>query len=140
MGKARIELSKLVTQVSPASVDKRREIWEPVNGEFAAMRVSLFFFSEAIPVGNHVHLWQEEIFFVISGGIRIIFLEDTVTKERLILRDLGKGTRIHLPASIGHALIFEPGSTMAALSSKPFDEHDLFPYKIMGPNGEEVQP
>lgn len=140
MSQSRIDLKALVTQVSPASIDKRREIWEPVNGEFAAMRVSLFYFSEAIPVGNHVHLWQEEIFFVISGAIRLLFLEDTVTKERLILGSLGKGTRIHIPASIGHALIFELGSTMAALSSKPFDQSDLFPYIIMGPNGEEIRP
>ncbi|RJQ29460.1 hypothetical protein C4571_01285 [Candidatus Parcubacteria bacterium] len=122
--------------VPPANSDERRDIFEPMNGEFAAMRLGHFFFKASIPVGNHVHLRQEEIFFVSSGKIRILVLENVVTKNRRVFRDLGIGTRIHIPAGIGHALIFEPGSTMTALSSKPFDPSDLFPYKIMGSNGE----
>jgi quercetin dioxygenase-like cupin family protein len=133
---ANINLGDLVTVISPANADERRVIHEPMNGEFAAMRLGHFLFKASIPVGNHIHLRQEEIFFVSSGKLIILVLENVVTKERRVFKDLGIGTRIHIPAGIAHALIFEPGSTMTALSSKPFDPKDLYPYQIMGPNGE----
>jgi hypothetical protein len=141
-----MDLGSLVTTVSPSSVNGRRTIWEPVNiidvdGQPPALRVQAFEFYESPTSGaNHYHRLNIETFFVISGTMTKLVLEDVRTRKRAIFTDLGPGTRIVVPPYIAHANTFAAGTIMVAACTAAREEgvEDDYPYRLLDENGEEV--
>lgn len=81
--------------------------WEEERGEFAQIsykeeiwHLAVFGIRKGFSRGSHYHEAKEEIFYVVSGKMRALFLDmDTLQKEEYILE---KGDKIRMKPRCGH--------------------------------------
>jgi dTDP-4-dehydrorhamnose 3,5-epimerase-like enzyme len=81
--------------------------WEEERGEFVQIsykeeiwHLAVFGIRKGFSRGNHYHEAKEEIFYVVSGKMRALFLDmDTLQKEEYILE---KGDKIRMKPRCGH--------------------------------------
>ena len=81
--------------------------WEEERGEFVQIaykeeirHLALFEIRKGFSRGSHYHEAKEEIFYVISGKMKGIFLDmDSVQKEEYVLE---KGDKIRIKPRCGH--------------------------------------
>jgi dTDP-4-dehydrorhamnose 3,5-epimerase-like enzyme len=81
--------------------------WEEERGEFVQIsykeeirHLAVFEIRKGFSRGSHYHEAKEEIFYVVSGKMRALFLDiDTLQKEEYILE---KGDKIRLKPRCGH--------------------------------------
>ncbi len=81
--------------------------WEEERGEFVQIsykeeiwHLALFEIRKGFSRGSHYHEAKEEIFYVVSGKMRALFLDmDTLQKEEYILE---KGDKIRMKPRCGH--------------------------------------
>lgn len=81
--------------------------WEEERGEFVQIsykeeiwHLAVFEIRKGFSRGNHYHEAKEEIFYVVSGKMRALFLDmDTLQKEEYILE---KGDKIRMRPRCGH--------------------------------------
>ncbi len=136
-----MKLEDCVRAIPPAASDKRRDIYDLLDGEFPDARhvnVIAFKSSDKPNVGgNHFH-YDTERFLVFTGRMRLLVLEDIRTKERRVWRDLGPGTLITIPAEVAHANVNDPGTVLIGALREGFDPHDINPHPgLIGPDGQE---
>ena len=81
--------------------------WEDSKGEFVQIsyhedtgHVAFFELKKGQFRGNHYHEKKEEVFYVINGKIRAIFVDvDTSEREERIII---KGDKVQVPTRVGH--------------------------------------
>jgi dTDP-4-dehydrorhamnose 3,5-epimerase-like enzyme len=81
--------------------------WEEERGEFVQIsykeeiwHLAVFGIRKGFSRGNHYHEAKEEIFYVVSGKMRALFLDmDSLQKEEYILE---KGDKIRMKPRCGH--------------------------------------
>jgi dTDP-4-dehydrorhamnose 3,5-epimerase-like enzyme len=81
--------------------------WEEERGEFVQIsykeeiwHLAVFGIRKGFSRGSHYHEAKEEIFYVVSGKMRALFLDmDTLQKEEYILE---KGDKIRMKPRCGH--------------------------------------
>ena len=81
--------------------------WEEERGEFVQIsykeeirHLAVFEIRKGFSRGSHYHEAKEEIFYVVSGKMRALFLDmDTLQKEEYILE---KGDKIRMKPRCGH--------------------------------------
>ncbi|MGA2467042.1 MAG: cupin domain-containing protein [Thermodesulfobacteriota bacterium] len=81
--------------------------WEEERGEFVQIsykeemrHLAVFEIRKGFSRGNHYHEAKEEIFYVVSGKMRALFLDmDSLQKEEYILQ---KGDKIRMKPRCGH--------------------------------------
>jgi oxalate decarboxylase/phosphoglucose isomerase-like protein (cupin superfamily) len=81
--------------------------WEDAKGEFVQIsyredigHVAFFELKKGQFRGNHYHEKKEEVFYIINGKIRAIFVDlDTSERKEQILT---KGDKVQVPTRMGH--------------------------------------
>jgi len=106
--------------------------WSEERGEFAQIsyreaigHVAVFELKEGHFRGSHFHKEKEEVFYIVSGTIRAIFM-DMETKERTE-HILGKGHRIRVQTGVAHIFYGIDGALVVEYSPQYYDKCDAFP-------------
>ena len=125
MGKMLIEKVPNIKDVPGA---KR---WEEERGEFVQIsyqeeiwHLALFEIRKGFSRGNHYHEAKEEIFYVVSGRMRALFLDmDTLEKEE---RMLGKGDKIRIRPRCGHVFYGLEDTLVVEYSPQVYNKEDSY--------------
>lgn len=115
--------------------DGRRGITEFQNDKELPFRNMKVIRIKSAPEGEHMRLGDHyhediELFFLESGKIDRIVLEDPDTGERVEKTDIGPNSRIELPPNVAHTLFFTQASVLMAFSENEFNPENLVPHKI----------
>jgi dTDP-4-dehydrorhamnose 3,5-epimerase-like enzyme len=105
--------------------------WEEARGEFAqicydeeARHIAFFTVRRGFSRGSHYHERKEEIFYVVSGRIRAVFVDhDTKEREELLL--VG-GTRLRLKPRCWHIFYGIDDSSVVEYSPQVYDKTDTY--------------
>ena len=111
--------------------------WKDEKGEFVQIsyrenigHVAFFELKKGQYRGNHYHENKEEVFYIINGNIRAVFLDaDTAEKEERILT---KGDKLQVPTRIGHIFYGLEDSTVVEYSPQYYDKEDTFAIGVEG--------
>ena len=103
--------------------------WEDAKGEFVQIsyredigHVAYFELKKGQFRGKHYHEKKEEVFYVLDGTIRAIFLDlDTSEMEEHILN---KGERIRVPTRVAHVFYGLKDSRVVEYSPQYYDKED----------------
>jgi dTDP-4-dehydrorhamnose 3,5-epimerase-like enzyme len=111
--------------------------WEDEKGEFVQIsylenigHVAFFELRKGQFRGNHYHEKKDEVFYIISGKIRAIFV-DVVTSEREE-QILTKGDKVRVPTHVGHIFHGLENATVVEYSSQFYDKEDTQKIDIEG--------
>ena len=107
--------------------------WEEDRGEFVQIsyqeeirHLALFGIRKGFSRGNHYHEAKEEIFYVVSGKMRALFLDmDTLQKEEQLLE---KGDKIRIKPRCGHVFHGLEDTLVVEYSPQVYNKEDS--YKI----------
>jgi dTDP-4-dehydrorhamnose 3,5-epimerase-like enzyme len=110
--------------------------WEDAKGEFVQIsyregigHVAFFELRKGQLRGNHYHQKKEEVFYIISGKVRAVFVDlDTSEREERILT---KGEKIRVLTRVGHAFHGLENSTVVEYSPQFYDKEDALPMSIL---------
>ena len=105
--------------------------WEEERGEFVQIsyreeirHLALFQIREGFSRGNHYHEKKEEIFYVVSGRMKAIFLDmDSPQIEEHLL---GKGDKIRIKPRCAHRFIGLEDTLVVEYSPQYFEPEDNF--------------
>ena len=111
--------------------------WEDAKGEFAQIsyredtgHVAFFELKKGQFRGNHYHEKKEEVFYIINGKIRAIFVDvDTSEREERILT---KGDKVQVPTRVGHIFHGLEDATVVEYSPQYYDKEDALKINIEG--------
>lgn len=111
--------------------------WEDEKGEFVQIsyrenigHVAFFELRKGQFRGNHYHEKKEEVFYIINGKIRAIFVDiNTSEKEEQILT---KGDKVQVPPRIGHIFHGLEDATVVEYSPQYYDKEDALQINIEG--------
>ena len=125
MGKVLIEKVPYIKDVLGA---KR---WEEERGEFVQIsyqeeiwHLALFGIRKGFSRGNHYHEAKEEIFYVVSGKMRALFLDmDTPQKEEYILE---KGDKIRIKPRCSHVFYGLEDTLVVEYSPQVYNREDSY--------------
>lgn len=106
--------------------------WDEERGEFAQIsyredigHVAVFELKKGHFRGSHFHKAKEEVFYIVSGTIRAIFM-DTKTKERTE-HILEKGHRIRVQTGEAHIFYGIDDALVVEYSPQYYDKRDTYP-------------
>jgi oxalate decarboxylase/phosphoglucose isomerase-like protein (cupin superfamily) len=105
--------------------------WEEERGEFVQIsykeeirHLAVFEIRKGFSRGSHYHEAKEEIFYVVSGKMRALFLDmDTLQKEEYILE---KGDKIRLKPRCGHIFYGLEDTLVVEYSPQVFNMEDSY--------------
>ena len=105
--------------------------WEEERGEFVQIsyqeeiwHLALFEIRKGFSRGNHYHEAKEEIFYVVSGKMRALFLDmDTLEKEEQLLE---KGDKIRIKPRCSHLFYGLEDTLVVEYSPQVFDKEDSY--------------
>ena len=111
--------------------------WEDAKGEFVQIsyledtgHVAFFELKKGQFRGNHYHEKKEEVFYVINGKIRAIFVDvDTSEREERILT---KGDKVQVSTRVGHIFHGLQDATVVEYSPQYYDKEDALKIDIEG--------
>jgi len=103
--------------------------WVDAKGEFVQIsyredigHVAFFELRKGQFRGNHYHEKKEEVFYIVSGKIRAVFVDlDTSQREERILT---KGDKIYIPTRVGHIFHGLDDATVVEYSRQYYDKED----------------
>ena len=109
--------------------------WEDAKGEFVQIsyredigHVAFFELKKSQFRGNHYHEKKEEVFYIVSGKIRAIFVDlDTSEREE---RMLTKGDKVLVPTRMGHIFHGLEDATVVEYSPQYYNKDDAFKIDI----------
>jgi len=109
--------------------------WEDAKGEFVQIsyredigHVAFFELKKGQFRGNHYHEKKEEVFYIVSGKIRAIFVDlDTSEREE---RMLTKGDKVQVPTRMGHIFHGLEDATVVEYSPQYYNKDDTFKIDI----------
>ena len=105
--------------------------WEEERGEFVQIsykeeiwHLAVFGIRKGFSRGSHYHEAKEEIFYVVSGKMRALFLDmDTLQKEEYILE---KGDKIRMRPRCGHIFYGLEGTLVVEYSPHVYNKEDSY--------------
>jgi dTDP-4-dehydrorhamnose 3,5-epimerase-like enzyme len=105
--------------------------WEEERGEFVQIsykeeiwHLAVFGIRKGFSRGSHYHEAKEEIFYVVSGKMRALFLDmDTLQKEEYILE---KGDKIRMKPRCGHIFYGLEDTLVVEYSPQVYDTEDSY--------------
>ena len=105
--------------------------WEEERGEFVQIsyqeeiwHLALFEIRKGFSRGSHYHEAKEEIFYVVSGKIRALFLDmDNLQNEEVILE---KGDKIRIKPRCGHIFHGLEDTLVVEYSPQVYDVEDSY--------------
>lgn len=105
--------------------------WEEERGEFVQIsykeeiwHLAVFEIRKGFSRGSHYHEAKEEIFYVVSGKMRALFLDmDTLQKEEYILE---KGDKIRMKPRCGHIFYGLEGTLVVEYSPHVYNKEDSY--------------
>jgi oxalate decarboxylase/phosphoglucose isomerase-like protein (cupin superfamily) len=105
--------------------------WEEERGEFVQIsykeeirHLAVFEIRKGFSRGSHYHEAKEEIFYVVSGKMRALFLDmDTLQKEEYILE---KGDKIRIKPRCGHILYGLEDTLVVEYSPQVYNVEDSY--------------
>jgi dTDP-4-dehydrorhamnose 3,5-epimerase-like enzyme len=111
--------------------------WEDSKGEFVQIsyredtgHVAFFELKKGQYRGNHYHEKKEEVFYVINGKIRAIFVDvDTSEREERILT---KGDKVQVSTRVGHIFHGLQDTAVVEYSPQYYDKEDALKMDIEG--------
>ncbi|MDD5007155.1 MAG: cupin domain-containing protein [Syntrophorhabdaceae bacterium] len=106
--------------------------WNEERGEFAQIsyredigHVAIFELKKGLYRGSHFHKEKEEVFYVVSGKIRAIFMDiDTKEREEHILE---KGHKIRVETGVAHIFYGLDDALVVEYSPQYYDKRDAYP-------------
>jgi dTDP-4-dehydrorhamnose 3,5-epimerase-like enzyme len=109
--------------------------WEDEKGEFVQIsyredigHVAFFELRKGQFRGNHYHEKKEEVFYIINGKIRALFVDlDTSEREERILT---KGDKVQVPTRTGHIFFGLEDATVVEYSPQYYDKEDALKINI----------
>jgi dTDP-4-dehydrorhamnose 3,5-epimerase-like enzyme len=109
--------------------------WEDAKGEFVQIsyredigHLAFFELRKGQFRGNHFHEKKEEVFYIISGKIRAVFVDlDTSERDERVLT---KGDKVQVPTRIGHLFHGLEDSTVVEYSPQYYDKEDALKMDI----------
>jgi cupin superfamily acireductone dioxygenase involved in methionine salvage len=125
----------VIESVPSIHEDSRRAVVQFHNSDVTAFRNSVLMTishpeKEGIIVAGEHFEDEVEEFFILSGTIAYLILEDITTKARVIYRDLPQHTKIVLPPKVAHTFVFCEVVQMIAMRENPFSEEQFVPYPL----------
>ena len=115
--------------------DERRDIRETVVEGFG-ITYTWFRIKSRLPLGNHYHKDKTEVFCLKNGSGKFYLQPLAFVNGRMVANgtwiviDMVIGTDLTIAPFTAHMVILEPGSEMVCLSTKPFDQADMIPWKL----------
>ena len=111
--------------------------WEDAKGEFAQIsyredmgHLAFFELKKGHFRGNHYHEKKEEVFYIISGKIRALFMDlDSAEKEEQLLT---KGDKIKVDTRVGHVFHGIDDALVIEYSPQYYDKKDAFSINMEG--------
>lgn len=105
--------------------------WEEERGEFVQIsyreeiwHLAVFGIRKGFSRGSHYHEVKEEIFYVIRGKIRALFLDmDTLQKEEYVLE---KGDKIRIKPRCGHIFYGLEDTLVVEYSPQVYNMEDSY--------------
>jgi len=105
--------------------------WEEERGEFVQIsyqeeiwHLAVFEIRKGFSRGGHYHEAKEEIFYVVSGKMRALFLDmDNLQKEEAILE---KGDKIWIKPRCGHIFYGLEDTLVVEYSPQVYDMEDSY--------------
>jgi dTDP-4-dehydrorhamnose 3,5-epimerase-like enzyme len=105
--------------------------WEEERGEFVQIsykeeiwHLALFEIRKGFSRGNHYHEAKEEMFYVVSGKMRAIFLDmDTFQEEEQLLE---KGDKIRIKPRCGHVFYGLENALVVEYSPQVYNKEDNY--------------
>jgi dTDP-4-dehydrorhamnose 3,5-epimerase-like enzyme len=105
--------------------------WEEERGEFVQIsykeeiwHLAVFGIRKGFSRGSHYHEAKEEIFYVVSGKMRALFLDmDSLQKEEYILE---KGDKIRIKPRCGHIFYGLEDTLVVEYSPQIYNMEDSF--------------
>ncbi len=109
--------------------------WSEERGEFAQIsyredigHVAVFELKKGHFRGSHFHKEKEEVFYVVGGTIRAVFLDmDTREREENIL---GKGNKIRVRTGVAHIFYGISDALVVEYSPQYYDKRDAYPVEF----------
>jgi dTDP-4-dehydrorhamnose 3,5-epimerase-like enzyme len=109
--------------------------WEDAKGEFVQIsyredtgHIAFFELKKNQFRGSHYHEKKEEVFYIISGKIRAIFVDvETSEREERILM---KGDKVQVPTRVGHIFHGLEDATVVEYSPQYYDKEDALKIDI----------
>ncbi len=106
--------------------------WDEERGEFAQIsyredigHVAIFELKKGHFRGSHFHKEKEEVFYIVSGTIRAIFMDmDTKKREEYVLE---KGHRIRVRTGVAHIFYGIDNALVIEYSPQYYDKRDTYP-------------
>lgn len=106
--------------------------WDEERGEFAQIsyredigHVAVFELKKGHFRGSHFHKEKEEVFYIVSGTIRAIFMDmDTKKREEYVLE---KGHRIRVRTGVAHIFYGIDNALVIEYSPQYYDKRDTYP-------------
>ena len=131
-------MKKIVIETLPETkeIDGAKR-WVDEKGEFVQIsyredvgHVAFFELRKDQFRGNHYHEKKEEVFYIINGKIRAIFVDlDTSDREERILT---KGDKVQIPTRVGHIFHALEYTTVVEYSPQYYDKEDALKINIEG--------
>ena len=127
-------MEKVIFETLPLTREIRgAKRWQEERGEFVQVayreemrHLAVFEIRKGFSRGNHYHEKKEEIFYILDGRIRAIFLDmDTREKEEKVLE---KGDKLRIKPRCGHIFNALEDTRVVEYSPQVFDPADN--YKI----------
>ena len=126
----------MMNKVAIERLQERKEIegakrWSDEKGEFVQIsyredigHLALFELKKDQFRGSHYHEKKEEIFYIVSGSIRAVFMDiDTGEKEEHVL---AKGDKIRIKTRLGHIFHGLEDALVVEYSPQYYDKEDGF--------------
>jgi len=106
--------------------------WSEERGDFAQIsyqedigHVAVFELKEGHFRGSHFHKEKEEVFYIVGGTIRAVFMDmDTKKREEYVLE---KGHRIRVRTGVAHIFYGIDGALVVEYSPQYYDKKDTYP-------------
>jgi dTDP-4-dehydrorhamnose 3,5-epimerase-like enzyme len=121
----------LIEKVPYAKEGLGAKRWEEERGEFVQIsykeeirHLALFEIRKGFSRGNHYHEVKEEIFYVVSGKMRALFLDmDDLQKEEFVLE---MGDKIRIKPRCAHIFYGLEDTRVVEYSPQIFDPQDSY--------------
>jgi len=105
--------------------------WEEERGEFVQIsyqeeirHLAIFEIRKGFSRGNHYHEKKEEIFYVVSGRMRALFVDmDSLQREEHFLE---KGDKIRIKPRCGHIFLGMENALVVEYSPQVYDGEDRY--------------
>ncbi len=131
-------MDKIYLEMLPATsqIDGAKR-WDDEKGEFAqicyqeeARHIAFFTLKAGFWRGKHYHEKKDEVFYVISGRIRAVFV-DVDSKERQDL-ELVRGHRLRVGVHCWHVFYGIEDSSVVEYSPQDYDKTDAYRAEMDG--------